>query len=90
MLRAMAWDGATYQSAGQDQLVSTCPEAELEEGRDRRQAWQFSTCSVPARKRAQTRGGCAGEQVPDYSSYEVLEERLRVAVLYGSQGFTFA
>ena len=29
-------------------------------------------------------------QVPDYSSYEVLEERLRVAVLYGAQGFAFA
>jgi hypothetical protein len=32
----------------------------------------------------------ARAQVPDYSSYEVLEERLRVAVLYGSQGFTFS
>ena len=39
-------------------------------------------------------GGGAGDegrrQVPDYSSYEVLEERLRVAVLYGAQGFAFA
>ena len=55
---------------------------------------------VRVRMRGWACGVCAGGrvaharvgvwQVPDYSSYEVLEERLRVAVLYRSQGFTFA